>query len=41
MIDAAWKITDEYARQKYGNDYAEIKGFSRYGATLDIYTVKK
>ena len=41
LINAAWKITDEYARQKYGNDYAEIKGFSRYGATLDIYTVKK
>ena len=41
LIDAAWRNTDEYARQKYGNDYAEIKGFSRYGAALDIYTVKK
>ena len=41
LIDAAWKSADEYARQKYGNDYAEIKGFSRYRAVLDIYTVKK
>lgn len=41
LIDAAWRNTDEYARQKYGNDYAEIKGFSKYGASLDIYTVKK
>ena len=41
LIDAAWKSADEYARKKYGNDYADIKGFSRYGAALDIYTVKK
>lgn len=41
LIDAAWKSTDEYACKKYGDDYADIKGFSRYGAALDIYTVKK
>ncbi len=41
LICAAWKSTDEYARNKYGNDYADIKGFSRYGAALDIYAVKK
>ena len=41
LIDVAWKSTDEYACEKYGYDYAEIKGFSRYGAALDIYTVKK
>ncbi len=41
LIRAAYNDTDEYARQKYGADYAEIKGFSRYGAALDIYTVKK
>ena len=41
LIDAAWKDTDGYAREKYGDDYAEIQGFSRYGAVLDIYTVKK
>ena len=41
LIHAAWNDTDEYARRKYGNDYAEIKGFSRYGAALEIYTVKK
>ena len=41
LIDAAWKATDEYARKTYGNDYAKIKSFSRYGAAMDIYTVKK
>lgn len=41
LIDAAWKDTDGYAREKYGDDYAEIQGFSRYGAVIDIYTVKK
>ena len=41
LINAAWENTDKYARQKYGDDYAEIKGFSKYGAALDIYTVKK
>lgn len=41
LISATWEATDNYARQKYGNNYAEIKGFSRYGAALDIYAVKK
>ena len=41
LIDAAWQNTDDYARKKYGHDYAEIKGFSKYGAALDIYTVRK
>ena len=41
LINAAWENTDKYARQKYGDNYAEIKGFSKYGAALDIYTVKK
>ena len=41
LIEAAWKNTDAYAQQKYGSAYAEIKGFSRYGAALEIYTVKK
>lgn len=41
LINAAWTATDQYARRKYGNDYAEIKGFSKYGAAIDIYTVKK
>ena len=39
LIDVAWRSTDEYACQKYGGDYAEINGFSRYGAVLDIYTI--
>ena len=41
LINATWENTDKYARQKYGDNYAEIKGFSKYGAALDIYTVKK
>ncbi len=41
LLSAAWQAADSYARQKYGNDYADIKGFSRYGAVLNIYTVKK
>ena len=41
LIRAAWNDTDWYARMKYGADYAEIKGYSKYGATLDVYTVKK
>lgn len=41
LINAAWQNTDDYARKKYGCDYAEIKGFSKYGAALDIYTVRK
>lgn len=28
-------------KQYYGHDYADIKGFSKYGAALDIYTVRK
>lgn len=41
LLNAAWADTDSYAQQKYGEDYAQIKGFSRYGAALEIYTVKK
>lgn len=41
LINAAWQNTDDYAQKKYGSDYAEIKGFSKYGAALDIYTVRK
>ncbi len=40
MLDAAWKSADEYARKKYGDGYADIKGSSRYRAVLDLYTVK-
>lgn len=41
LIEAAWQNTDKYAQQKYGSNYAGIKGFSRYGAAIDIYTVRK
>lgn len=40
-IDAAWRAADRYAVQRYGEDYFEIKGFSRYGAVIDRYRVKK
>lgn len=39
-IEAVWKAADAYATVKYGSDYHEIKGFSRYGACIDIYKVK-
>ena len=41
LLDAAWQHADQYARNQYGDKYAEIKGFAKYGAALDIYTVKK
>lgn len=37
LINAAWQYTDSYAVKKYGPGYMEIKGFSRYGAAIDIY----
>lgn len=40
LIDAAWNYADRYARKKFGDDYAEIKGFSKYGAGLEIYVMK-
>ncbi len=39
-ISAAWKTADRYARNKYGDGYADIKSFSRYGACVNIYTKK-
>lgn len=39
LLDSAWRHADQYARGKYGEDYAEIKGFARYGAAVDVYTV--
>lgn len=41
LINIAWDATDKYAREKYGDNYLEIKGFSRYGAAIDIYKIKK
>ncbi|HHU56235.1 MAG TPA: methyltransferase domain-containing protein [Acholeplasmataceae bacterium] len=37
FIDIAWNEADKYARAKYGENYIDIKGFSRYGTGLDIY----
>ncbi len=41
LIKAAWQYADSYARQKYGENYSEIKGFSKYGAALNVYVAKK
>ncbi|MBQ8396781.1 MAG: methyltransferase domain-containing protein [Clostridia bacterium] len=41
LLHAAWQHADHDARVKYGENYMEIKGFSKYGAGLDIYIVKK
>ncbi len=40
-IRQAWDMADQYAKAKYGEDYINIEGFSRYGAVLDIYKIKK
>ncbi len=40
LVNAAWHYADQYAREKYGDDYDKIKGFSRYGAGLEIYVIK-
>ncbi|MHB1485767.1 MAG: class I SAM-dependent methyltransferase [Saccharofermentanales bacterium] len=40
LIDETWQYADSYAKAKYGNDYNDIKGFSRYGAVIDIYKLK-
>lgn len=38
-IELAWDAADKYARAKYGDDYISIKGFSRYGAEINVYRV--
>ncbi|MPN23204.1 hypothetical protein SDC9_170592 [bioreactor metagenome] len=40
LINTAWSTADKYARDKYGDDYINIKGFSRYGTAIDIYKAK-
>lgn len=40
ILKKCWELTDKYAKEKYGADYMEIPSFSRYGAAIDIYTVK-
>ena len=37
----AWKKTDEYAKEKYGENYKEIKSYSHYNAGYDIYLKKE
>lgn len=41
ILDASWEYASQYAKEKYGDDYIEIKGFSRYGAGIDIYLMKE
>jgi ubiquinone/menaquinone biosynthesis C-methylase UbiE len=40
-IKIAWDTADRFAKEKYGDEYINIQGFSRYGAAIDIYKVKK
>ena len=40
-IGAAWNITDAYAKEKYGEAYRDIKGFSKYGAMIQLYNLKR
>ncbi len=37
LISSAWEETNRYAISKYGVNYCNIKGFSRYGACIDIF----
>lgn len=37
----AWNKTETYAIDKYGEDFRNIPSYSRYGAVLDVYKVKK
>jgi hypothetical protein len=37
----AWRKTDEYARQKYGNDYINLPGYIRFVGLLQIYKIKR
>lgn len=41
ILDAAWEYVDTYAKEKYGEAYIDIKSFSRYGASIDVYLIKK
>ncbi|NCA67427.1 MAG: class I SAM-dependent methyltransferase [Clostridia bacterium] len=41
FIAKAWEAADCYAKEKYGEDYINIEGFSRYGAAIDLYKVKE
>lgn len=41
LLTAAWEYADQYAREKYGEDYINIKGFSHYGAEIITYKVRK
>lgn len=40
LLEEAWRETELYAAKKYGADFANIPGFSRYGAALDVYRRK-
>lgn len=40
LLATAWQHADRYAKEKYGDAYREIQGFSRYGAQITIYCRK-
>ena len=37
ILDNAWEYADNYAINKYGESYIDIKGFSKYGAMIEVY----
>ena len=39
ILNKVWECTNNYAIDKYGNNYADIKGFSRYGACIHVYSL--
>lgn len=40
ILNAAWEEANSYAKEKYGDDYMDIKGFSKYGAEIEIYSMQ-
>jgi hypothetical protein len=38
--NAAWSAADKYAREKYGVDYYNMQGYSKFTGILEIYKQK-
>ena len=39
--NASWQSTDAYAMEKYGEDYVNMPGYSKFTGPLEIYKIKK
>lgn len=39
--NAAWEKTNEYATQKYGADYTNMPGYSKYTGPLELFRIKR